>query len=282
MNALEVIDLKKSFKKQVLAGISFAVEKGSVTGFIGANGSGKTTTLKCLFRFIYPQSGTILFFGENKMTAQMKQKIGFLPERPYLPGFLTLQQMLRYHWRLSGGGEGFEERADQIIRQVDLAEHRHRRLAAFSKGMQQRAALAQALLRRPEFIILDEPMSGLDPDGRVIVKNIIKEEHERGATIFFSSHLLSDMDELCTHVVMLHSGKVIYSGAVDQLTQVSSDTFQISYSKPQQAVARAEVSKDRLQAEIAGLLAAGFEIVRVEPLHRSIESVYVAMREKLK
>jgi ABC-2 type transport system ATP-binding protein len=279
VKALEVIHLTKSFKKQVLSGISFSVEKGSVTGFIGANGSGKTTTLKCLFRFIYPQSGVIRFFGQEELSAEVKQKVGFLPERPYLPGFLTLKQMLKYHWRLTGNLSGFEVRADEIIRKVDLFSAQDKPLRSFSKGMQQRAALAQALLCQPEFIILDEPMSGLDPDGRLIVKNIIRAEHQRGATIFFSSHLLSDMDELCTHVVMLHQGSVIYSGSVDELTATSQNNFRVSF-RSINGFEQLSVSRGQLQNELSHLIAAGNEILRVEPAHLNIESVYVSLRDQ--
>ena len=220
MFALEVRSLSKSFqvgffnkKVEILKEVSFSLRSGVTTGFVGVNGSGKTTTLKCVMDFIRPDQGEILFFGA-KMSVDNKMRLGYLPERPYLYDFLTGMEFLRFHWDLWGGEmpERFDERAFATLKRVNLLHAKDKKLRTYSKGMLQRIGIAQAILTEPDLIIFDEPMSGLDPDGRFLVKEILKQERLRGATIFFSSHLLQDMDELCEDLVVLDKGKVLYSG----------------------------------------------------------------------
>ncbi len=218
---LTVKDLNKSFqahfytpRQQVLNQLSFSVRSGKTTGFVGVNGAGKTTTLKCVLGFIKPEKGEIDFFGKGPLTSELKQKIGYLPERPYYYDFLTALEFLKFHWDLSGGGEGFLRRADQVLAKVNLPHVKNKALRSFSKGMLQRIGIAQAILKKPEFLILDEPMSGLDPDGRILIKDIISDERKNGTTLFFSSHLLGDMDELCDDLVVIHSGSLVYQGSL--------------------------------------------------------------------
>lgn len=223
MSCLKVENLSKVFRggvfekdKHVLQSLSFAVPEGKTTGFIGVNGSGKTTSIKCVLDFIRPDSGNIEFFGEKRLTAEVKRRIGYLPERPYYYEFLTALEFLQFHWRLAGAAGDFEARASEVLEEVGLTAAKDRRLRAFSKGMLQRAGMAQALLCKPEFLILDEPMSGLDPDGRALIKDIIRDEQKNGTSIFFSSHLLNDMDELCDHLVVIDDGKLIFQGALTE------------------------------------------------------------------
>lgn len=220
MDVLRVEKLNKSFKRsfyekkrQVLFDVSFRVPSQKTTGFVGNNGSGKTTSIKCLFDFIKKDSGEISFFNQP-LSASLKKKIGYLPERPYLYEFLTAMEFLKFHWQLSqvGNTNFFLDKAHSTLKLVGLYESRDRTLRNFSKGMLQRIGLAQALLHDPEFLILDEPMSGLDPDGRLMVKDILKAEQKKGVSIFFSSHLLQDMEELCQSLVVIHQGKILYNG----------------------------------------------------------------------
>lgn len=222
MNALEVRSLSKKFPQglfkapaRVLNHIDFVVPKGSVTGFVGGNGSGKTTTIKCLLDFVRPDEGQIQFFGE-KLSDSVKSRLGYLPERPYYYDFLSGQKFLELFWRLGTGtaAEMGQDRIAEILRRVGLAEARNQALRTYSKGMLQRIGLAQAILARPEFLILDEPMSGLDPDGRALVKDILQEEKSRGTTLFFSSHLLQDMQEICTDLVVIDAGRILYQGGL--------------------------------------------------------------------
>jgi ABC-2 type transport system ATP-binding protein len=218
---LKVEGLTKTFKgqvfeksQQVLKGLSFQVHQGRTTGFVGVNGAGKTTTLKCALGFVRPDAGTIDFFGKGPLDSDLKKRLGYLPERPYYYDFVTATQFLKFHWDLTGGGDGFEKRAEEILAKVNLKGVTKKYLRSFSKGMLQRIGLAQALLRSPDLLILDEPMSGLDPDGRMLIKEIIQEEKNKGTTLFFSSHLLGDMDELCDDLVVIDQGTLIYQGAL--------------------------------------------------------------------
>jgi ABC-2 type transport system ATP-binding protein len=223
MFCLEVKELSKTFPgglfekdKLALQGLSFHVPKQKTTGFVGVNGSGKTTAIKCILDFIRPNAGTIRFFDNRELTAEVKRRIGYLPERPYYYEFLTAMEFLRFHWQLAGASGDFTARALEVLEEVGLSKAKDRRLRTFSKGMLQRAGMAQALLCRPEFLILDEPMSGLDPDGRVLIKDIIRKEQQNGTSIFFSSHLLNDMDELCDYLVVIDDGKLIFQGELKE------------------------------------------------------------------
>ncbi len=218
---LKVKDLNKTFRSnlfekpnQVLKNLSFEIESGHTTGFVGVNGAGKTTTLKCALGFVFADSGSVNFFNQGILNSQSKKKLGYLPERPYYYDFLTANQFLKFHWDLTGGGAGFNSAAENILHKVNLKNVANRSLRSFSKGMLQRIGLAQALLREPEFLILDEPMSGLDPDGRILIKKIMQEEKKKGTTLFFSSHLLGDMDELCDDLVVIDQGRLVFQGAL--------------------------------------------------------------------
>lgn len=226
MNALEVRRLNKTFpgglfqkSVPVLQDVSFALAKGSVTGFVGGNGSGKTTTLKCIFDFVRPDGGDVRFFGEP-LSAQVKARLGYLPERPYFYDFVSGREFLRLFWSLGAdGAQGASERIEEVLKQVGLGDAGDKKLRGYSKGMLQRIGLAQAILTKPELLILDEPMSGLDPDGRLLVKDILDAEKARGTTIFFSSHLLQDMQEVCTHLVVIDRGQILYQGEMKRFLQ---------------------------------------------------------------
>jgi ABC-2 type transport system ATP-binding protein len=219
MAILEVKKLNKTFpgglfekSRHVLKDVTFSLPGGETTGFVGSNGSGKTTSIKCMLDFMRPDSGEILFFG-NPLNLQAKRRIGYLPERPYLYEFLSGMEFLRLHWNLvQESDKDFINRAHEALKRVDLFEARDIKLRQYSKGMLQRVGIAQAILNKPDLLILDEPMSGLDPDGRGLVKDILREEAKRGTSLFFSSHLLQDMEELCSHLVVINKGAVLYDG----------------------------------------------------------------------
>lgn len=234
MEALKVSSLRKGFKphffskhKQILKNLNFSIKSGRTTGFIGVNGAGKTTTLKCILGFTKPDFGEIHFFGNHKLDSQVKSKIGYLPERPYYYDFLTAKEFLKFHWDLSGLSiADFEGSAEAVLKKVNLNNTGNKKLRSFSKGMLQRIGMAQALIHNPEFLILDEPMSGLDPDGRLLIKEIMKEEKSKGTTIFFSSHLLHDMDELCDDLVVIDNGVLIFQGAIENFADKATGVEQ--------------------------------------------------------
>lgn len=221
--AIEVKGLNKTFNpglfekpKQVLSEVSFQLPVGKTTGFIGVNGSGKTTTIKALLGFIKATSGQIHFWGKP-LGVEAKMRIGYLPERPYLYEFLTVEEYLRFHWNLTAHAyknfnDDFTSKCDEVLNKVNLLHAKKKKMRTFSKGMLQRAGLAQSILSQPDLLILDEPMSGLDPDGRWIVKEILREQKKLQKTIFFSSHLLQDMEELCDELVVIDGGRILYTG----------------------------------------------------------------------
>lgn len=221
MKILEVFNLKKTFKTDfyrkahpVLNDISFSVETGQFVGFIGPNGAGKTTTMKCILEFIFADSGEIRFFGKKYDLAHRK-RIGFVPERPFFQEFLTGLEFLKLHWSLAEQkSEGFHDRALEVLESVKLIHAKDKKLKDYSKGMLQRIGIAQSLLTKPEFLILDEPMSGLDPDGRILVKEILRNLKKNKLSVLMSTHLLEDIDELCDRLIIVHAGKIEYSGAL--------------------------------------------------------------------
>jgi len=226
MSILKVENLKKSFKKgfipksqQVLKGISFKLEPGTITGFLGANGAGKTTTMKCILGLAFPDEGDIRFFGDQELGPEVKKRIGFLPERPYFYEYLTGSEFLRFYGQLSGDftRNDLNARIEHLLKRVDLWHAKDKKLRAYSKGMLQKVGVAQALIHKPDFVILDEPKSGLDPDGRYYLSEIIKETAKEGACVFFSSHLLHDAEQLCQNLVIMKDGLVIYEGRTDAL-----------------------------------------------------------------
>ena len=221
MIIVEVKSLFKKFKTDfykkpnvALKDVSFTIDQGRFVGFIGPNGAGKSTTIKCLLELIFPNSGTISFFGK-KLSLENRAKLGFLPERPFFQDFLTGREFLKLHWNLSGRPRNlFENKSTEILELVKLTHAKDKKLKEYSKGMLQRIGIAQALICEPEFLILDEPMSGLDPDGRILIKQILRSLRERKMTVLMSSHLLEDVEELCDDLLIIHSGTIVYSGEV--------------------------------------------------------------------
>jgi ABC-2 type transport system ATP-binding protein len=204
----------------VLSGLSFSVAAGEIYGFLGPNGAGKTTTLKILMGLMRANSGTAKVFGYAAGDIRAKQRTGFLPESPYFYDYLTAEEFLGFYGRLAGINRSeLSGRITQMLQLVDLMEARHRQLRKFSKGMLQRVGLAQALIHDPELIVLDEPMSGLDPIGRKLIRDVILNLRDRGKTIFFSSHIIPDVEMICDRVGIIMKGKLLATGRVDELVR---------------------------------------------------------------
>jgi len=202
----------------VLKKVDFAVEEGEVFGLIGPNGAGKTTTIKAIMGLISPDSGQVRLFGRSVNEAAVKARIGFLPENPSFYEYLTGEEFLHYYGRLfSMGRRKRRERVDRLLALVELERARQLPLRKYSKGMIQRIGLAQALLNDPDFLVLDEPMSGLDPLGRRLVRRIIQDLSREGKTIFFTSHILSDTEVLCHRVALVADGRLRDLGRLDPL-----------------------------------------------------------------
>lgn len=222
---LQTEGLTKTFKVgfwgrhvTVLEGLNLSVQRGEVFGFLGPNGAGKTTTIKILMGLIYPTGGRATVLGRPVGDSRAKTRIGFLPESPYFYDYLTAVEFLQFYGHLfSLRGAALENRVTELLDLVGMSHARHMQLRKFSKGMLQRVGIAQALINDPELIVLDEPMSGLDPVGRKEIRDLILRLKERGKTIFFSSHILYDAELLCDRVAIILKGRMVACGQVSEL-----------------------------------------------------------------
>jgi ABC-2 type transport system ATP-binding protein len=222
---LRARELAKTFRRpfsgkrvEAVRGVSFDVRRGEIFGFLGPNGAGKTTTIKMLMGLVGPTAGSMEILGVRAPSSDVMRRVGFLPENPYMYPYLSPREFVTLCGRLSGlGGGALRARCEQIIERVGMDYAIDRAARALSKGMLQRVALASALVHDPELLVLDEPMSGLDPVGRKEVRDLIVDEKERGRTVFFSSHILSDVEMLCDRVCILRRGEVVVAGALHEL-----------------------------------------------------------------
>jgi ABC-2 type transport system ATP-binding protein len=211
--------------------VSFQVERGDIFGFLGPNGAGKTTTIKILTGLISPTSGRAELFGRAVPDRKARARIGFLPENPYVYPYLTPAEFVVLCGQLSGLKlRAARARCRQVLDQVGVAYAADRPVRRLSKGMLQRTGLAAALVADPELLILDEPMSGLDPVGRKEVRDLIVEERKRGRTIFFSTHILNDVESLCDRVAILRKGEVVVSGRISDLLRRDARRTEITLS----------------------------------------------------
>ncbi len=211
-----------------LRGISFSVPAGKIFGFLGANGAGKTTAIKVLLGLQSPTTGSVELFGKTAGNNELREKLGYLPERPYLHDYLSANEFLNFHRSLYVKKSGSRTNKE-LLTLVGLADTEKRELRTFSKGMLQRIGIAQALINDPDLIVLDEPMSGLDPVGRRDVRNLISLLGKAGKTIFFSSHILSDIESICEEIAFLEKGTLKYCGKVTELIRPSHKDFEILF-----------------------------------------------------
>jgi ABC-2 type transport system ATP-binding protein len=206
--------------KLAVDGLNLNVNNGEVFGFLGPNGAGKTTTMNVLLGFVNATAGEASLFGVNVREPIARQRIGYLPELTYYYKFLTAEELLRFYARIFRLPRAeTDRRIDQLLKLVDLESVRKRTIKTYSKGMQQRIGLAQALINNPDLLILDEPTSGLDPVGRMKVREIIQRLKNEGKTVFFSSHELGEVETVCDRVAILHQGKLMVEGRVSDLMQ---------------------------------------------------------------
>jgi len=225
---VNIKDLRVEYRNRALGqatkvavdGLSLSVHKGEVFGFLGPNGAGKTTTMNVLLGFVNATGGDASLFGVNVREPIARQRIGYLPEMTYYYKFLTAEELLRFYARVFGiPRREADQRIDVLLKLVELEGVRKRAIKSYSKGMQQRVGLAQALINNPDLLILDEPTSGLDPIGRMKVREIIQRLKNEGKTVFFSSHELGEVETVCDRVAILHQGKLMVEGRVNELMQ---------------------------------------------------------------
>lgn len=286
MKVLSVRELRKSFRKdwfskpvEVVKGINFEIDSGTITGFLGANGAGKTTTIKCLLELIYPDSGEINYFGSQRLSPEIRRKIGFLPERPYFYEYLTGYEFLKFYGELSRKfiSHELDQRIDFLLNRVRLAQAKKKQLRGYSKGMLQRLGIAQALIHDPSFIILDEPMGGLDPDGRVEVNEIIRETASHGTAVFFSSHLLNDAERICQKIVVLKDGNLKYSGTTEGFISQGGVKVHLRFRQGDQLFDHwlQDPDEKELQIKIDEIRKKGQDIFEIRREGQTLEEVFV-------
>ncbi|MBI5905573.1 MAG: ABC transporter ATP-binding protein [Deltaproteobacteria bacterium] len=285
---------RKPFR--VLTDLSFDVHANEVVGFLGPNGAGKTTTIKILNRLAFPDAGVVKAFGENLHgEKEFRHRIGFMPEQPYFYEYLTGGEFLRLCGQLCGMSPGtVRARSSDLLERVGLSGSRDTSIRKYSKGMMQRLGLAQAIMHDPELVILDEPMSGLDPMGRMEVRGIIRDLKSAGKTVFFSTHILPDVETLCDRVIMLHKGRKVAEGTVGDLA-VAENLYtelvvspvpsperlaaagipaEAGYPCGNQLVLRAPGAEEA-NRWMAHLLREGCSILSCVPVKRSLEEIFL-------
>ena len=276
-----------------MGNLSLSVRRGEIFGFLGPNGAGKSTSIKMLLGLVKPTGGEAFVLGAPAGGVEVRRKIGFLPEDFRFYPWLTAAELLGLHGRLSGvAADTLRERVPALVDLVGLTPHRDKRLQDFSKGMLQRIGLAQALIHEPELIFLDEPTSGLDPMGRRLVRDIIRAQRDRGATVFLNSHILSEIEITCDEVVFIRDGEVVTSR--DLRTQNGEEVRVVARARKltQEAVAglaqwstSAQVdeeqltlttrSQDVLPDILRHLVAAGADVYQFTPQRLSLEDLFL-------
>jgi ABC-2 type transport system ATP-binding protein len=273
--------------------LDLEVREGEVFAFLGPNGAGKTTTLKLLTRLLLPTSGTAVLFGESLSSPRALARVGFLPEQPNLYGYLTGREFLDYIGRLFGfPGPERRRRADAALGAVGLADRADRAVRAFSRGMMQRLGMAQALINDPDLLILDEPLSALDPLGRKDMRDLILGLKGRGKTVFFSSHILSDAEAVADRVGILNRGRLVREGRLEDLLAETAGGVEVVYAPRGKGPAPSElggadasVSGARVLVRLAPggdlpallrrILECGAEVVSVAPQRGSLEDLFL-------
>jgi ABC-2 type transport system ATP-binding protein len=303
MQALATYELTKDYAigfwrkrpYRALDSLTLEVKPGEVFGFLGPNGAGKTTTLKLLMQLVLPTSGRAELLGRPLGDLTAKQRIGYLPEHPYFYDYLTAEELLEYFASLYGHGPAERRRRTaRLLDEVGIGAERRLQLRKFSKGMLQRVGIAQALINDPELVIFDEPMSGLDPIGRRDVRALILRLRDRGCTVFFSSHVLSDAEALCSRVAIMAKGRLVSTGSLAEMLAFQVRGWELVVSGVCDALRRSlepralrvarisegryavdlplEVSPEHVLVEVA---AAGASLVSLNPLRDTLEDFFV-------
>jgi ABC-2 type transport system ATP-binding protein len=228
--AITIKGLKKTYRKQgmkaapAIINLDLTIRKGESFGFLGPNGAGKSTVIKTLMNFIKFDSGELTVNGESIEKPSVRRHIGYLPEQPYFYDHLSAEELLRFGGKVCNVPDDIlDERIDSLLERLKLSHAKKKAIRTYSKGMTQRTGLALAMVHDPEVCILDEPMSGLDPMGRKLVSDFIMDMRLMGKTVFFSSHILSDVERLCDRIGVLNRGKLLFCGAIEQFKEPTGD-----------------------------------------------------------
>jgi ABC-2 type transport system ATP-binding protein len=298
---IEIAGLRKTYRVgffmrpvEAVKGVSFTVNEGEIVGLIGPNGSGKTSTIKVLLGLCAPSAGSAKMFGLDARDRRARENVGFLPENPYVYPYLTPREFIDLCARLSSVDSAKRaKRVEEVMARTGIAWAADRRVGSLSKGMLQRTGLAAALVADPQLLVLDEPMSGLDPLGRREVRDLIFEERRLGRTVLFSSHVLGDVEALCDRVIILRKGEVLVAGVINELVRRSAKltelTLRAATDETRKAIAGSaqilravgdelvlEVEGDEtLHAVIERAMATGARIASAVPKKDTLEDLFV-------
>jgi ABC-2 type transport system ATP-binding protein len=293
----KVFELRPGKRVTAVEHLTLSVEEGEIFGFVGPNGAGKTTTIKMLMGLIFPTRGRAFIFDAPIPSKTSKARIGYLPENPSYHEFLTGAEAMRFFATLAGVPRAEQrQRCDELLGLVGLSDAAGRQIRKYSKGMQQRLGIAQSLVSDPAFVVLDEPMSGLDPIGRKEVRDLMLELRRRGKTVFFSTHILPDVESLCDRVGMIHRGRLRDVGKLGELLSARVQSVELTAVVPEparEALARGRLIaregetftsafEDDRSAEQAmrAILAAGGRIVALTPNRETLEDFFMRRLEE--
>ena len=286
MNAIEISRLSKTFRGkkfatvEALRNVSLAIKPGEVFGFLGPNGAGKSTTIKILTGQIRPASGETRILDIPSADPAARRQIGYLPENPAFYDFLSAREYLNFV------GRAFAMRPEElagatvrVLRLLDLDKAADRPIRGFSKGMVQRLGLAQALLHDPQVYILDEPMSGLDPMGRALVKEIIRDLKRQGKTVFFSTHITADIEALCDRIGIIVKGELRAVESVPELLSRQLDGYRVRYTDAAGRPQVQQVATAALREQLDQCLSAGATLDGIDPCRRDLEAYFLEVVE---
>ncbi len=300
MTAIQTISLRKVYTEKLtrkvvaLEDLDLEVKRGEIFGFIGPNGAGKSTTIKLLMDLIRPTSGEARILGMPVSQASSRRRLGYLPENPSYYGYLTATELLEMAGRVHGvNSREIRQKSQEILGLLDLPLEKGRTISGFSKGMVQRVGLAQAIFHDPEVIILDEPMSGLDPPGRKLVADLMLDLRDRGKTIFFSTHILHDVEVICDRIGIITRGRLRFYGTLADVISDSFSAYEVTMRRvsPEQVKSleqrgltprtfedkvKVEIPKEDLRGFIGALAEQSMEVVAVEPRRVTLEDFFMS------
>ena len=282
MQAIEITELSKTFKGrrgaavEALKGISLVVGQGEVFGFLGPNGAGKSTAIKCLMGLIKPSSGRATIMGQDISTAEARKTVGFLPENPAFYDYLSAEEYLHFVGKVfKMPGPLLQRRSEDMLKLLELWDARKRPMRGYSKGMVQRLGLAQTLIHDPDLYILDEPMSGLDPIGRALVKDIILDLKKRGKCVFFSTHITDDVEKVCDRVGVISKGELLVVDSVESILQRGVEGYTVLVMNPDGKKEELFVEKGDLQAFIQQSVVNRQSIEKIVPRRKDMEAFFL-------
>lgn len=285
---IEIVKLSKTYRSkkfalvEALKNLDLQIGKGEVFGFLGPNGAGKSTTIKILTGQIRPTAGSARLAGQPVGDYRCRSYLGYLPENPIFYDYLTATEFLAFVGRAFGmAGSAIRLRTEAVLGLLDLQHAAKRPIRGFSKGMVQRLGLAQTLLHDPQIFILDEPMSGLDPVGRALAKQVIKDLKRQGKTVFFSTHITADVEEICDRVGVIVQGQLRAIDKVSDITTGDTDHYKINIRNVDGSVIEETVSRDMLKEKVANAWTDQSALEKVVPVGRNLEDYFLDIVNKV-